>query len=145
MSNQRKFHIHQVLNVHEQRLRNLESNNNDNNEEKYHQEFFSLKEEFHELKQSLESNKIKTTNSELEKNKNLQKFQETIKTNVSSLEKKFSNLDKKITELLVNTSNFCEQLLRLDAQNSVMNKRLETLEERQEDETDDNSEMVEEN
>lgn len=145
MSNQRRFHIHQVLNIHEQRLIKLESEKDDNNEEKYHQEFSSLKEEFHELKQSLESNKIKTTNSELEKNKNLQTFQETIKTNVSSLEKKFSNLDKKITELLVNTSNFCEQLLRLDAQNSVMNKRLETLEERQEDETDDNSETVEEN
>ena len=139
MAEEPRFHIHHVLRIHETRLRKIESASAGVHS------WDDLKSEFADLKHTLENNKIQVTTNKLELS-NVNNNVDSVNTKMSVLENKFENLDQKISELLQNTSNFCEQLLRLDAQNSVMNKRVEALEEAQIVAVhEDESEQVEEN
>tara|TARA_Y100001960_G_C14685039_1_gene833284 strand:+ start:597 stop:1109 length:513 start_codon:yes stop_codon:yes gene_type:complete len=138
-----RYHIHDVLKMHERRLRKVEkdtTSDSGENAQNFKSQFSNLNEQLTTLKASFETNKKESSNrlSECENTNNLSEVKlNTLKDNINNLEKKFnefkvtfdkSNVYNKLEDILKNTSTFCEQMLRMDAGNAILLKRLDTLE-----------------
>jgi uncharacterized coiled-coil protein SlyX len=107
MTEQRKrIHVHDILRSHEARLVNME---NGNDGEKQEQLLNSVNNKMDEL--------VGATKGAVD----------NVQNRVTELEGRLSEVSKKLEDTLKNTGTFCEQMLRMEAQNAVLTNRLDDL------------------
>jgi len=104
--NKKRFHVHDILRSHETRLQNIEKGDDG---EKQEQLLNSVNNKMGEL--------VNGTQGAVD---NVQK-------KVAELENKLVEMSKKMEDTLRNTGTFCEQMLRMEAQNAVLTNRLDDL------------------
>jgi len=140
-----RYHVHDVLKMHERRLRKMEkdtTSDSGENAQNFESQFSNLNEQLTTLKTSFETNK-KESGNRLSKCENTNNSSEvklnSLEVKINNLEGKFnefkvtfdkSNVYNKLEDILKNTATFCEQMIRMDAGNAILLKRLDTLEEK---------------
>ena len=102
----KRLHVHDILRSHEARLQTIEKEGGSEKQE--------------ELLEQVNNKMGELVNGTQGAVDNVQK-------KVAELENKLSEMSKKLEDTLKNTGTFCEQMLRMDAQNAVLTNRLDDL------------------
>ena len=106
VDNRKRFHVHDILRSHETRLQNIEKGGDGEKQEEL-------------------LNKVNNKMGELVND--TQGAVDNVQKKVAELENKLVEMTKKLEDTLKNTGTFCEQMLRMDAQNAVLTNRLDDL------------------